>query len=100
VLRQNGLAENKLREGVTTAIAGEGGTPVPAEQVAVALARCQSYDVELLPTLSKMFDQIGGLGRLVQGSADFQGLSTPRGVHCRRSIPRARAKVDIACLGA
>jgi len=34
VLRVNGLAENKLREGVTTAIAGEGGTPVPAEQVA------------------------------------------------------------------
>lgn len=34
VLRQNGLAENKLREGVTTAIAGEGGTPVPADQVA------------------------------------------------------------------
>jgi N-acyl-D-amino-acid deacylase len=33
VLRVNGLAENKLREGVTTAIAGEGGTPVPAEQV-------------------------------------------------------------------
>src|SRR5689334_2599382 len=33
-LRVNGLAENKLREGVTTAIAGEGGTPVPADQVA------------------------------------------------------------------
>jgi N-acyl-D-amino-acid deacylase len=33
VLRVNGLAENKLREGVTTAIAGEGGTPVPADQV-------------------------------------------------------------------
>ena len=33
VLPKNGLAENKLREGVTTAIAGEGGTPVPAEGV-------------------------------------------------------------------
>jgi N-acyl-D-aspartate/D-glutamate deacylase len=33
VLPQNGLAENKLRMGVTTAIGGEGGTPVPAEQV-------------------------------------------------------------------
>src|SRR3982074_2548320 len=32
-LRANGLAENKLREGVTTAIAGEGGTPVPAEGI-------------------------------------------------------------------
>ncbi len=30
VLPRNGLAENKLQEGVTTAIGGEGGTPVPA----------------------------------------------------------------------
>jgi N-acyl-D-aspartate/D-glutamate deacylase len=29
VLRRNGLAENKLQESVTTAIGGEGGTPVP-----------------------------------------------------------------------
>ena len=29
VLPRNGLAENKLRMGVTTAIGGEGGTPVP-----------------------------------------------------------------------
>ncbi len=34
VLRVNGLAENKLREGVTTAIAGEGGAPVPSAQLA------------------------------------------------------------------
>lgn len=33
-LMTSGLAENKLRMGVTTAIAGEGGTPVPAEKVA------------------------------------------------------------------
>lgn len=32
-LRRNGLAENKLRMGVTTAIGGEGGTPVPAGQI-------------------------------------------------------------------
>ena len=29
----NGLAENKLRMGVTTAIGGEGGTPVPADGI-------------------------------------------------------------------
>ncbi len=34
VLLRNGLAINKLEEGVTTAIAGEGGTPVPAGRVA------------------------------------------------------------------
>ncbi|HMI52736.1 MAG TPA: hypothetical protein VK525_14555, partial [Candidatus Saccharimonadales bacterium] len=33
VLPKNGLAENKLMEGVTTAIGGEGGTPVPPEQL-------------------------------------------------------------------
>jgi len=33
VLLKNGLAENKLREGVTTAIAGEGGTPVDADKI-------------------------------------------------------------------
>src|SRR5450432_65641 len=33
----------------------------------VALSRCQTYGAELLPALSKMFDQLGGLGRLVKG---------------------------------
>ncbi len=33
VLPRSGLAENKLQEGVTTAIGGEGGTPVPAARV-------------------------------------------------------------------
>jgi len=32
-LLENGLAENKLREGVTTAIGGEGGTPVTADKI-------------------------------------------------------------------
>jgi N-acyl-D-amino-acid deacylase len=33
VLPRNGLAENKLRMGVTTAIGGEGGTPVPVDSI-------------------------------------------------------------------
>ncbi len=33
VLPRNGLAENKLRMGVTTAIGGEGGTPVGVDQI-------------------------------------------------------------------
>jgi N-acyl-D-amino-acid deacylase len=33
VLQRNGLSENKLLQGVTSAISGEGGTPVPAEQI-------------------------------------------------------------------
>jgi uncharacterized protein (DUF362 family) len=33
----------------------------------VALAKCKTYGAELLPTLATMFDQLGGLGRLVDG---------------------------------
>jgi N-acyl-D-aspartate/D-glutamate deacylase len=33
VLPRNGLAENKIFQGVTTAIGGEGGTPVPAGRI-------------------------------------------------------------------
>ena len=38
----------------------------PASRVTVA--KCKTYDSsELVPTLVKMFDQLGGLGRLVKG---------------------------------
>jgi uncharacterized protein (DUF362 family) len=41
------------------------GASVPAGPVAVA--RCKTYDAaELVPTLQKMFDQLGGLGKLVK----------------------------------
>jgi len=33
----------------------------------VSVAKCKSYGPELLPTLERMFDQIGGLGKLVKG---------------------------------
>ncbi len=33
----------------------------------VAIARCNSYGKELAPIMEKMFDQLGGLGRLVAG---------------------------------
>src|SRR5882724_2235532 len=47
VLPVNGLAENKLREGVTTAIAGEGGTPVPAEKVAEYFADLERKGISI-----------------------------------------------------
>ena len=34
---------------------------------AVSIARCGSYGAELAPTLARMFDQLGGLGKLVAG---------------------------------
>jgi uncharacterized protein (DUF362 family) len=40
--------------------------PAPASRVTVA--KCKTYDAgELLPTLDRMFDQLGGLGRIVKG---------------------------------
>src|ERR1700733_12541626 len=47
VLLKNGLAENKLREGVTTAIAGEGGTPVPSAKIADYLKKLEAQGISL-----------------------------------------------------
>jgi N-acyl-D-amino-acid deacylase len=47
VLPRNGLAENKLREGVTTAIGGEGGTPVPAARVAEYFATLERQGISI-----------------------------------------------------
>jgi uncharacterized protein (DUF362 family) len=38
-----------------------------APSAAVSIARCLSYGAELTPTLGRMFDQLGGLGKLVAG---------------------------------
>jgi N-acyl-D-amino-acid deacylase len=46
-LPKNGLAENKLMEGVTTAIGGEGGTPVPAEQLRDFWASLETSGISL-----------------------------------------------------
>ena len=35
----------------------------------VAVSRCMTYGPELVPTLDKMFDQLGGLGRIVKGKS-------------------------------
>ena len=42
VLLRNGLAENKLRMGVTSAIGGEGGTPVPVDSIEGYFRRLES----------------------------------------------------------
>lgn len=47
VLPTSGLAVNKLRMGVTTAIGGEGGTPVPAERVADYFAGLEKSGISI-----------------------------------------------------
>jgi uncharacterized protein (DUF362 family) len=43
------------------------GRAAQAPTAPVAVAKCKTYGAELLPTLERMFDQLGGLGRLVKG---------------------------------
>jgi uncharacterized protein (DUF362 family) len=40
---------------------------LPAPTAAVAVARCPNYGRDLLPAMERVFDQIGGLGRIVKG---------------------------------
>lgn len=47
VLPKNGLAETKLRMGVTTGIGGEGGTPVPAEKIAAYFAGLEKSGISM-----------------------------------------------------
>jgi N-acyl-D-amino-acid deacylase len=47
VLLKNGLADNKLREGVTTAIAGEGGTPVSADHITEYFGQLKKQGISL-----------------------------------------------------
>ncbi len=41
--------------------------PVRAPSAPVAVAKCLGYGPDLLPTIDRMFDQLGGLSRLVSG---------------------------------
>jgi N-acyl-D-amino-acid deacylase len=47
VLRTNPLAESKLLMGVTTGIGGEGGTPVPAEQITEYFAGLEKSGISM-----------------------------------------------------
>ena len=56
---------------------------VTAPQGKVTVGKCMTYGPELVPTLEKMFDQLGGLGGLVKGKTvtmkvNFIGLRSQR----------------------
>jgi len=72
VLLINGLADNKLREGVTTAIAGEGGTPVPSAEIPAYFARLEQQGISL------NFGTYYGAGQArVEVMGDVDGRPTP-----------------------
>jgi uncharacterized protein (DUF362 family) len=67
----HGLSRRQFLVGSTATLGLAAGRLVPFARTAptavVSVARCQSYGSELVPTLDRMFDQMGGLGRLVKG---------------------------------
>jgi uncharacterized protein (DUF362 family) len=68
----NELSRRRFLAGSTAAALGLGvGRFVPfakgAPAATVSVAKCDTYGAELVPTLDRMFDQLGGLGRLVKG---------------------------------
>src|SRR5664280_1594843 len=70
--RSGAITRRDLLTRAGLAALGAGVLPLPARAIQspaapVALARCPSYGAELLPTLTRMFDQLGGLGGLVKG---------------------------------
>ena len=47
VLLRSGLAENKLRMGVTTSVGGEGGTPVPSAEISDYFAQLEGQGISM-----------------------------------------------------
>jgi uncharacterized protein (DUF362 family) len=71
-MTKTSISRRELLAGAGWAAAGAVlGSPSRARAEAptapVALGRCDSYGSEVVPALNKMFDQLGGLGRLVKG---------------------------------
>jgi uncharacterized protein (DUF362 family) len=65
------LTRRQFLAGGTAALGFGAGRLVPfarsAPSATVSVAKCATYGAELVPALDRMFDQLGGLGRLVRG---------------------------------
>lgn len=67
VLVRNGLAENKLKMGVTTAIGGEGGFPVPASGIPEYFATLERQGISI--NFGSYYSQTQARSRVMQMSA-------------------------------
>ena len=67
VLRRNGLAENKLLMGVTTAIGGEGGTPVPTRDIPAYFQQLKQQGISI--NFGTYFSQAQARGIVLGNSA-------------------------------
>jgi uncharacterized protein (DUF362 family) len=65
------ITRRQFLAGSATVLGLGAGRLVPlvrsAAAATVSVAKCGAYGPELVPTLDRMFDQLGGLGRLVKG---------------------------------
>lgn len=84
-LRTDGSAENKLRMGVTTLIAGEGGTPVPAGEIAAYFEQLERQGIAV---------NFGTYYSAAQARVAAMGDSAGR--PNRRQRERMRAEVETA----
>jgi N-acyl-D-aspartate/D-glutamate deacylase len=85
VLLRNGLAENKLRMGVTTAIGGEGGTPVPASEIPAYLRQLETQGISINfgSYFSAAQARVGAMGRVARAPTEGE-------------LARMRATMDTA----
>jgi uncharacterized protein (DUF362 family) len=60
-------SRRQMMLGAAAALAPRFLNAAPAPTGRVAIARSKTYGPELIPTMERMFDQIGGLGTLVRG---------------------------------
>jgi N-acyl-D-aspartate/D-glutamate deacylase len=88
VLPRSGLAENKLQEGVTTAIGGEGGTPVPAARVGEYFASLEKQGISI---------NFGSYFSETQARRAVLGMSARKPTPAE--LDRMRAIVDTAMRG-
>jgi N-acyl-D-aspartate/D-glutamate deacylase len=78
VLPRNGLAENKVKEGVTTAIGGEGGTPVPASRIPEYFATLerQGISINFGTYFSETQTRVAVIGRSARAPTPASPLGT------------------------
>jgi len=88
VLQRSGLAENKLQEGVTTAIGGEGGTPVSAARVAEYFSTLEKQGISI---------NFGSYFSETQARRAVLGMSARKPT--AEELDRMRAIVDTAMRG-
>jgi N-acyl-D-amino-acid deacylase len=83
----NGGAENKLLEGVTTVIAGEGGTPVPAAEIPTYFAKLEQQGIALnfgtyySPTQARVKVMGDGAGQPTPAQLEAMGKEVDIAMH-------------------